>query len=77
MRPPPYVPPHTAATGLASFVLRDFQPGVWRSQAQGRWLVVGNEGDQAVQQGSVVVITEGARDVAFFIIEQKPGADGP
>jgi len=66
-----YVPPHTAATGLASFVLRDFQPGAWRSQAQGRWLVVGNEGDQAVQQGSVVVITEGARDVAFFVIEQK------
>jgi hypothetical protein len=26
---------------------------------------------QCFQQGSVVVITEGARDVAFFIIEQK------
>ena len=27
-------------------------------------LVVGNEGNQAVRQGSVVVITEGARSVA-------------
>jgi hypothetical protein len=31
---------------------------------------VGNEGDQAVQEGTVVVITEGARDVAFFLIEE-------
>lgn len=71
-----YVPPHTAATGLASFVLRGFQPGEWRSHADGRWLVVGNEGDQAVQHGSVVVITEGAQAVAFFIIDQLIVADG-
>jgi len=35
-----------------------------------RWLVVGNEGDQAVRQGSVVVITEGARDVAFLVVDE-------
>src|SRR5262245_41200665 len=52
-------------TGLASFVLRGFRPRQWRSQADGRWLVVGDEGDQVVRQGLVVVITEGARDVAF------------
>jgi hypothetical protein len=50
--------------------LRGFRPRQWRSQAEGRWLVVGNEGDQAVRQGSVFVITEGARDVAFFVVEQ-------
>ena len=50
-------------------------PGGWRSQAEGRWLIVGNEGDQEVEQGSVVVITEGARDVAFFAIEHMTSAD--
>jgi hypothetical protein len=52
-----------------------FLPGGWRSQAEGRWLIVGNEGDQEVEQGSVVVITEGARDVAFFAIEHMTSAD--
>jgi hypothetical protein len=33
--------------------------------------------DQAVQQGSVIVITEGARAVAFFVIEQMSPADEP
>ena len=70
-----YIRPHTAQTGLASIVLRGFLPGGWRSQAEGRWLIVGNEGDQEVEQGSVVVITEGARDVAFFAIEHMTSAD--
>lgn len=54
----------------AAFVLRGFQPGQWRSQAEGRWLIVSAEGNQAVQQGSVILITEGARDVAVFVVEQ-------
>jgi hypothetical protein len=53
-----YVPRRTAATGLASFVLRGSQPGQWRSQAEGRWLIFSAEGNQAVQQGSVILITE-------------------
>lgn len=71
-----YVPPRTAATGLASFVLRGFQPGQWRSRAEGRWLIVSAEGNQAVQQGSVILITEGARDVAVFV-EQMSLVGGP
>jgi hypothetical protein len=34
-----YVSPHTAETGLASFVLRNFDAGTWRSSAEGAaWL---------------------------------------
>ena len=62
---------------MASFVLRGFRSGEWRSQAEGRWLIVDDESDQAVQQGSVVIITEGARNVAFFVIEHMTSADTP
>jgi hypothetical protein len=31
-----YVPPHDVHTGLASFVLRAFAKGAWRSPAEGR-----------------------------------------
>src|SRR5215813_2061019 len=55
---------------LASFVTRGFRPRQRRSQTKGCWLVVGNEGNQAVRQGSVAVITEGAPDVAFFVVEE-------
>ncbi len=65
-----FVPPQTAETGPASFVLRGFTAGRWRSAAEGRWLVVANEGDQWVEGGSVVVLTEGARTVAYFHIHR-------
>lgn len=59
-----YVPPRTLATGLASFVLRGFAAGAWRSEAEGRWLSIVNEDDQFVEKGSIIVITEGTRVVA-------------
>ena len=65
-----YVPPATAKTGLASFVLRGYRSRLWRSRAEGRWLVPGSEGDHAVREGSLVVITEGAREVAFFFVDE-------
>ena len=34
-----YVPPHTADTGLGSFILRNFDDGARRSSAEGRWLL--------------------------------------
>jgi len=61
-----FVPPHAAETGQASFVLRGFRVDAWRSPAQGRWLVVENEGDQRVEPGSVIVVMEGLRPVAYF-----------
>jgi hypothetical protein len=61
-----YVPPHTVENGLASFWLRDFAPGEWQSSATGWWLAVENAGPQEVRPGSVVVVTEGARTVAYF-----------
>ena len=34
-----FAAPHTAHTGLASLILRNFDAGAWRSHAEGRWLV--------------------------------------
>lgn len=61
-----YVPPHTVDDGLASFWLADFAPGEWTSPATGWWLAVENAGPQGVGPGSVVVVTEGAKPVAYF-----------
>jgi hypothetical protein len=63
-----YVPPRTLTDGLASFVLRS--SGAWTSPAEGRWLSVPNEGEQLVQPGSVIVITEGNRIVAYFHVHE-------
>jgi len=73
-----FVPPQTAEFGLASFVLRGFAAGQWRSPAEGRWLLVANDGDQLVKRGSVVVVTEGVRPVAYFHVHrvQEEGAAG-
>ena len=65
-----FVSPRTADNGSASFVLRGFREGVWVSEAEGRWLVVENDGDQLVQPGSIVVVTEGVRVVAYFHVER-------
>jgi len=65
-----FVPPHDVATGLASFVLRGFRHGAWRSPAEGRWLVVENDAEQLVEPGSVVVVTEGPHPVAYFHVER-------
>lgn len=65
-----FVPPHTVESGLASFVLRGFEDAAWTSTAEGRWLVVENDGDQLVEPGSVVVVTEGTRVVAYFHVER-------
>ncbi|SED53310.1 hypothetical protein SAMN04489727_8258 [Amycolatopsis tolypomycina] len=65
-----FVPPNTAVTGLASFVLRGFEPGASVSAAEGRWLTVENSGAFRVEPGTVVVITEGPEPVGYFHIER-------
>lgn len=65
-----YVPPETAESGLAPFVLDEFQPGVWRSKAAGRWLAVDNRGRQCVRRGALVVITEGPKPVGYFQVHE-------
>ena len=52
-----YIPPHTAETGLASTVVRNFDSGAWRSATEGRWLLVEGRGDQLVEAGSVIAVT--------------------
>lgn len=65
-----HVPPHGVDTGTASFVLRGFKSAAWRSPAEGKWLVVPNEGDQLLVPGSVAVVTEGERPVAYFHVHR-------
>jgi hypothetical protein len=64
-----YVPPATARTGLASIVLRVRDRAAWQSEVDATWLVVDNVDLQRVVEGDVVVVTEGARDVAYFHVD--------
>lgn len=63
-----YVPPFGLAEGAASFVLRSWNPEAWRSPAEGRWLFAENEGLQNVRPGSMIVVAEGPRTVAYFTV---------
>jgi len=65
-----HVPPETIETGSASFVLRGFDHGLWRSPAEGRWLLCDNAGPQRIVPGSVVAVTEGADLVAYFVVTE-------
>jgi hypothetical protein len=70
-----YVPPRGAEDGLASFRLRGFAPGEWQSSATGWLLAVENAGPQEVRPGSVIVVTEGARTVAYFDVDDVRAGD--
>ena len=64
-----FVPPCTVETGLASFVLRVNDPGAWTSAARAGWLVFQDDKHFHVEPGTVIVVTEGARTVAYFHVE--------
>lgn len=70
-----FVPPCTIDNGLASFWLRDFAGGEWRSTATGWWPMIENVGPQEVRSGSVVVITEAARTVGYFHADEVQTAE--
>jgi hypothetical protein len=65
-----YVPPASAGDGLASFALRVGDRSSWRSPASGDWLVVPNEGVHWIDQGTIVVVTEGPTPVAYFHVRE-------
>ena len=65
-----FVPPDTAANGLASFVLRGFSAESWRSAAQACWLAPDNPDAPWVEAGTVIDVTEGPTPVGFFVVEQ-------
>ena len=69
-----FVPPHTVETGLASFVIRGFDPNGMTSPAEARWLVPGVGDFQAIEPGAIVVVTEGARTVAHFRVDEVDDA---
>lgn len=68
-----FVPPRTAESGLASFVLREFTPHALVSPAKGCWLFVENAGPYRIQPGTVVVVTEGAKPVGYFHVDEVHG----
>ncbi len=65
-----FLPPRTAEDGQAGVCLRRFAPGAWRTPVEG--ILVPGQGNRAQQviPGSLVVITEGVRPVAFFTVEE-------
>jgi hypothetical protein len=65
-----YVPPASASDGLASFVIRVADRAAWRSTAAATWLVVENQGLHRVEPGTVVIVTEGSRPVAYFHVAE-------
>lgn len=66
-----YVPPMTGRTGLASIIIRVEDRTAWRTAAAGRWLhTEPTEHPAAIVPGTVLVITEGLRDVAYFHLER-------
>ena len=68
--PTAFVPPESIESGIASFILRVDDRTAWSSQARGGWLAVENEWPHMVERGSVVVITERARLVAYFHVDE-------
>jgi hypothetical protein len=65
-----FVPPASVDDGLASFVIRVTDRTTWRSAATACWLAVENEGAFWVDQGTVLVVTEGPKPVAYFHVAE-------
>lgn len=70
-----FVPPNVVHSGLASFVLRAADRMTWTSDAEGWWLVPQEDARFEVRPGSIVVITEGPKVVAYFHVESIQAAD--
>ena len=71
-----HIPSATVHSGVASFVIRAPDSTAWRSAATAAWLIVENEGAYWVDDGTVLVVTEGARDVAYFHVRQVMSGSG-
>jgi hypothetical protein len=65
-----YVPPASVQEGLASFVVRVSDRSAWRSVAEADWLAVENEGVHWIDEGNIVVVTEGLQPVAYFHVRE-------
>lgn len=63
-----FVPPD-GVDATASFVLKDFEPGAWKTRAVGCWLVPDNPDVPWVEPGSLIVVTEGPKPVAYFTLD--------
>ncbi|PPK89817.1 hypothetical protein CLV92_1306 [Kineococcus xinjiangensis] len=64
-----HVPPWTEENGSASFVLRVADRHGWTSRAEGTWLVQQDDERFLVHPGTVIVVTEGYKVVAYFHVD--------
>src|SRR5579862_7149066 len=55
--------------GMASLLLRGFEPGRRRSRADARWLVPRADAQYVVSVGDVIIVGEGSRPVARFHVD--------
>jgi hypothetical protein len=65
-----YLPPWTAVTGLASFVIRVTSRQSWTSAAEAGWLAPRDDERFLVRPGAVLVVTEGVKIVGYFHVEE-------
>jgi hypothetical protein len=65
-----FIPPHTIEEGVASFVLRGWDPTRHRSPAEASWLMAEPVPARSVEAGTVVWVTEGTRLVALFVVDE-------
>lgn len=65
-----FVPPDGMENGWASFVLRVDDRTAWRSPSTGGWLAIDNPAAPTVRVGTVLIITEGPRQVGYFHVTE-------
>ncbi|MBO0924403.1 hypothetical protein J1G44_07890 [Cellulomonas sp. zg-ZUI199] len=68
-----FVPPQTSSSGLASISLHVSVRDAWTSHAKARWLVPPGP---VVDEGSVIMVTEGPRTVAVFAVTHVERGQG-
>ncbi|SOE02916.1 hypothetical protein SAMN06272739_3876 [Blastococcus haudaquaticus] len=66
---PAFVRRHAEDARTDTFLVRGFDSDVTSSPATGRWLVPGLGAHQEIRPGDEVVVTDGGRAVAHFLVE--------
>jgi hypothetical protein len=68
--PNAYVPPDTVTTGIWSVLVDPETSGALTTSARVGWLVKEDVGQPTVVPGTVMVITEGTQEVAYFHVSR-------
>jgi hypothetical protein len=65
-----YLPPWTAVTGLASFMISVTNRQSWTSAVEAGWLAPRDDERLLVRPRAVLVVTEGVKIVGYFHVEE-------